>query len=504
MCGIYGIISDKVIPFDRRMFCTLGINNDSRGGDSCGIFIDGQVEYGINEKKYFIDFMADSLLLQSVRKCRCAIGHDRKASVGGISLETAQPVIFKNAEGNIDFVVIHNGTIHNYLDLADKYIPDIDCSNMTDSQVMATIFYNVGYDCLAEYQGGAVFFIADYRGPEPHFFGWRGESKKNSYAKDTDDKEERPFFYTTGKNSIIFSSIPTYLYVISNDVWILPENKLIEFKNKNIYTVNEYPRDKVDQSGYQYDKGRKKVYTSPTSAYGRSTHVGGNTRGNNNQYDDYDDYDSEYNRWEQYWEESRNNNNNVNNIGEKPSFQIIRALDDTKDRTLVNIQYDSKTDLYTNSEKLCHGEYSVSMYGYGPGYSGNKSNPKHYFWAGIHLCSREAFEFLQLMKDNHKITEKQLLEKYDNLVHYLSCMPYKLNHIESTNWVYNPNYYTHDICKAITISKCFDGKVLTIRDGMCVGIESVGYPTNYSTYKDRVRLLAANIDYTKLKQIYIP
>lgn len=501
MCGIYGIVSKQVIPFDKRMFCTLGINNDSRGGDSCGIFIDGAVEYGIDKRKYFIDFMIDSELLHSINKCRCAIGHDRKASVGGVSLEAAQPVTFKNADGNIDFVVIHNGTIHNYLDLADKYIPDIDCEGMTDSQVMATIFYNAGYDCLSEYQGGAVFFIVDYRNGGPHYYAWRGESKKTSYCKDTEDKEERPFFFTYGRNSVVFSSISTYLYVISKDVYILPANTLIEFIGTNMYTVEEYPRDKVDQSGYRFDKGREKKYTSPTSAYGGtgSANVGGRRN------DDW--YDDDYARWESYWESNDDgsccDNSRLNN-NQSPSFQVYRALDDEKDRELVNVQYDNKRDLYINNEKLCHGEYSISMYGYGPGYSGNKSNPKHYFWCGVHLASRECFEFLSKMMSHHRLSEQELLKQYDNLVHYLSGMPYKLNNDEKGLWVFNPNYYSHDTCKEIDLKKCFDGRIMHIKDGICVGLESNGYPKNYSDYKDRIKLVIPSIDFGKLKTIYLP
>jgi asparagine synthetase B (glutamine-hydrolysing) len=49
MCGIFGTISLKSKAFNKRAFCTMGVRNDSRGGDSCGIFIDGNVEYGIDK-----------------------------------------------------------------------------------------------------------------------------------------------------------------------------------------------------------------------------------------------------------------------------------------------------------------------------------------------------------------------------------------------------------------------------------------------------------------------
>ena len=47
MCGIFGHISlEKKKKFNFPLFATLGIHNDTRGGDSCGIFIDGKSEYG--------------------------------------------------------------------------------------------------------------------------------------------------------------------------------------------------------------------------------------------------------------------------------------------------------------------------------------------------------------------------------------------------------------------------------------------------------------------------
>ena len=163
MCGIFGMISRKTKPFNKRAFCTMGVRNDSRGGDSCGVFIDGLVEYGVDKQKTFISFFRDSKILDTTTECKVALGHCRKASVGKVSLETAQPVVLYNEQGFIDYVLIHNGTVYNYQELAKKYIPDVDITGLTDSQVMARLFYYMGYDCLDEYNGGAVFVIHDYR-----------------------------------------------------------------------------------------------------------------------------------------------------------------------------------------------------------------------------------------------------------------------------------------------------------------------------------------------------
>lgn len=102
MCGIFGYIYSKNSKLDKKGFNILGVNNDSRGGDSCGIFIDGKVEYGVNKTKLYSNFFKESKLLKETNKCKIALGHCRKASVGNISLETAQPVVLYNDKKEVD------------------------------------------------------------------------------------------------------------------------------------------------------------------------------------------------------------------------------------------------------------------------------------------------------------------------------------------------------------------------------------------------------------------
>ena len=128
MCGIAGILRTKKAKFDYQTFCTLGIANDSRGGDSCGVFIDGETEYGTFKEKYFQDFFQDSKVINAAidKKINISLVHCRKASVGVVSEKTAQPVVLRDKAGNVRFVLLHNGTIWNYEELAKKYIPNID------------------------------------------------------------------------------------------------------------------------------------------------------------------------------------------------------------------------------------------------------------------------------------------------------------------------------------------------------------------------------------------
>lgn len=249
MCGIAGIVNRKERPFDFSTFCMLGIENDARGGDSCGVFIDGQYEYGVGENKLFGDYFQDSNLIYDTEKATVALLHCRRASVGKISKETAQPVIIKK-NGKIEFVVMHNGTIHNYEALAKKYIPDVNITGMTDSQVMAHIFYYKGYDVLSEYNGGAAFCIVDYRGKKPCTMLFRGQSKKTENAKN--EEEERPLFYCidSKKEELVFCSIYLPLVALRKDakIYMPRANCLIEFEGSRMKLIKEYPRTKCFQN----------------------------------------------------------------------------------------------------------------------------------------------------------------------------------------------------------------------------------------------------------------
>lgn len=247
MCGIAGIINKNFKDFDYTTFCTLGIANDSRGGDSCGIFIDGKYDYGIKEDSYFQSFFLNNKLLESIKKSKIALVHCRKASVGVITKDTAQPVVITDENGKVLFVVMHNGTIHNYKELAQKYIPNINIIGMTDSQVMAHIFFYKGYDVLSEYIGGAVFAIIDYRNKEPLTLLFKGKSAESDYSNKI--TEERPLYYTINNGELVFSSISAYLLALrpKNNVYILPSNVLLKFEKNQLIAIKNISRDLVYQ-----------------------------------------------------------------------------------------------------------------------------------------------------------------------------------------------------------------------------------------------------------------
>lgn len=399
MCGIFGIINPKKQPFNKELFNVLGILNDSRGGDSCGIFIDGSLEYGVDKEKYYYDFLQKSNVLKNIRFSTIALGHCRKASVGAVSGKTAQPVvIYKNNKP--DFVLIHNGTIYNYGDLAKKYIPNIDTTGMTDSQVMANIFYNAGYDCLSEYYGGSVFLIVDYRTNPAKILMFKGQSREYEYVN-AEIKEERPFYFTHMGNSFVFSSIPTYFKAFKPNSVIntITPNVLIELKDSKLYCVAEYDRSSVSQAGqYKFTNGYRNSYntnvpasTSNNRAIGRSS------------YSDWldDDDDDPYTNYQI----TTNTVSNTTNGGKY-------------------IYYANRRDLYILDGKNVTGTYVVNKFG--------RINPDStdlqytlHFWDGILLKNKNCLNFLNALRKRTDIDPGDFIYAYPDLLYYLSAYPLK-------------------------------------------------------------------------------
>ena len=414
MCGIFSIINSKPRKFDYTTFCVLGVNNDSRGGDSCGVFIDGLWEVGVDKKKEFRDFFKESSVLNRIKgkNVSIALGHCRKASVGGVSDKTAQPVVLTDKAGNAKFVMIHNGTIHNYEELAKKYIPKIDIKGLTDSQVMARIFYYKGYDCLSEYNGGSVFLIVDYRQPEPRILIFRGASKK--YSTSTTIEEERPFYFIQNKNEFVCSSIDKYLEVLRPDdeVFTVEDNVLIQVLPGDIVNVKSYDRSNCQQSkvvNYTTGNSYGTVWqgNQSGSTYGGTYYQGGGYRGGAGVGHTTPAVGSEFNRG---GTSTGSSIDRVTSIG--PKF----------------LRPDKTTNLYfTDKAKTIRAHGQLSINDFGRMYTGEaaKEESSHtvkeiWFFNGIALLDVEYFRFLEFALKKSKMSKEEFMTKYQNLIRFVS------------------------------------------------------------------------------------
>lgn len=58
MCGIFGYAGKNPKTFNKAKFDILGLYNNSRGGDSCGVTTDGEIYYGLRtSKNYWIYYL---------------------------------------------------------------------------------------------------------------------------------------------------------------------------------------------------------------------------------------------------------------------------------------------------------------------------------------------------------------------------------------------------------------------------------------------------------------
>lgn len=258
MCGLAGIISTDKTKFNKDHFNILGTLNDERGGDSCGIFIDGEVNYGVGKTALFRNF---TISTKYPKSASIALLHCRKASFGyPVNLRQAQPIIIKEND-EIKFVLMHNGTISNINELANKYIPKESIFGLSDSQILARIIYKCGYDVLKKYTGCAVLIMVDYREKTPKVLIFKG----NSCYNEVNSEYERPLYYMINNGKFYFSSIFCSLHCINGNktIYHFPSNKLCQIKNNTIITIKNIDRTKLKKKSttvYNYKLANNYTY----------------------------------------------------------------------------------------------------------------------------------------------------------------------------------------------------------------------------------------------------
>ena len=238
-CGLFAFLSDRATgsqKFSWDKFNHLGLDNDERGGDSIGRMVGDTIDKFVS-KKAKTTYQEYVINIKNGEPSHIALGHTRKASVGEISEATAQPIVLNLPDNQGKFVMIHNGTLHNWEDLAKKY--NVDKSGKSDSMVFAEIIMNNGYNVLTEYVGTAALIIRDDREPDT-LKVFKGLSKTHSSKLE----EERPlYYYQESETSMYISSREEGLYFIGGDI-----DTVIDFDANKLYTI--YAGQIVSQEGY--------------------------------------------------------------------------------------------------------------------------------------------------------------------------------------------------------------------------------------------------------------
>ena len=222
MCGIVGILSKKRNRFnfsDLDVFRDMLITDSIRGEDSTGVFTvrdSGNADwlklathpYNLVRSKEYEEWKNTAH-----GKGRVIVGHNRKATFGGINNKNAHPFIFGNT------VLIHNGGLDNFRSLLshrerEKWGVEVD------SHAAAILLARNDPEKILKEMKGAFTFV------------WYDVEKKQLYFV---RNEERPLYFANTDTKIYFASEAGML------TWILGRrgiaNKVINLKPGVLITM---------------------------------------------------------------------------------------------------------------------------------------------------------------------------------------------------------------------------------------------------------------------------
>lgn len=284
MCGIFGYSGPSP---DLDKVRVLGIQNDTRGGNGCGIYIDGTLHKSVTPPK-FGDWVKTVRLPQPT-KVGTTFGHCRKATVGAVSLDNTHPFEIRGTNNRVKLVGMHNGTISNWSELCEKHNIDSHQDIQVDSVGLLSLLAQLpkgDFSILEEYVGAAALaWVYSSKPNELYLFHGKSPRYKNSVV----ESEERPLYFwdiskekkgeeivDTGKIGIYFSSIKDSLMLIGaleSEVEDLPHNKVFVVENGKMREVREINRTKAAQeewttttnSGYDYGYGERRTYVAGTT-----------------------------------------------------------------------------------------------------------------------------------------------------------------------------------------------------------------------------------------------
>lgn len=250
-CGLFGASADDITKINIDKLKILGVFNDTRGGHSCGISLDGDIMLGTYKNKLFKDFIINSEIASPV-DIPIIIGHTRFATGGAHNEDNSHPFGFGEYKNNYRFIGAHNGSLLNDSELAILYNIDETAPAPTtynkkltrtkiDSEILLEIIYKKGFKVLEEYDGAAALSFYDTKEPDTIYL-YHGKSKL--YNDSTTEIEERPLFYYQASPGIFYySSIKESLEAINDTngvIEMFEHNRIYKIKGGNVSSAKKF------------------------------------------------------------------------------------------------------------------------------------------------------------------------------------------------------------------------------------------------------------------------
>ncbi|TXG80997.1 MAG: hypothetical protein E6R13_07230, partial [Spirochaetes bacterium] len=257
MCGLFGGISGRGAP-DINIIKTLGILNQERGEDSCGISFGHTLLKGANEAAKWTKFIQKNKI-EFKPSDHVVIGHVRRKTQGLASEKNAHPfkIPIINKEGK-DYCIIgaHNGNITNWRELCTKagLTPaDYEVDSHAAYALIGRSFRKGDYSFFENYVGKAALMwtFSD----EDAIYVFHGKSMDNNTTLKDTVSEERPLHYwvDTKKNVTYFSSEAEPLHTIAannEEVLSVPHNQILKFTSNSIEVIADIDRDTKSYQNY--------------------------------------------------------------------------------------------------------------------------------------------------------------------------------------------------------------------------------------------------------------
>ena len=240
MCGLFGFSGKKQVNVEK--FKILALYNDSRGGDSTGIFYNGcEIEKDLGSAFKF--FKTRGFNKDVEHDDRVIFGHTRKSSSGAKTKENAHPFSYVLNKTEFKSAFAHNGTLYTWKYDMGKFIDPALIAHITvDSQALGLLITQKKYDYLKEFDGAVTYLF--YHKDEPNtlqvFKGATLDYKRQHVA-------DRPMFALKTKEGMYFSSLIEALECISEegDEFIdVPENEILFYKDGELVKSIKIDRQK--------------------------------------------------------------------------------------------------------------------------------------------------------------------------------------------------------------------------------------------------------------------